>query len=535
MYNNFQQTPTFENDECLTKGLCSVNPTLNSIQEIIMLHIKQLAFYILKLKELGGENAAIKELIISSLYNVVTNAEYNQEEFHTLIVKMDQNISQSKAVYENFCQKNNIPAEAIKTYFKHGKNFDLTDAIIKGEKYFLKKINSFTPQQKSLFDIMLFLVKSVTIKIVEAQRLGMDYDEAYYTILNMLNAMNFADFSEENAKREISNFLHAYYKILKEVFYTQVKTYGELSPTTVSFSTVAGKAILVSGSDYKQLENVLKATEGTGINVYTHGIEMLMAHAFPKLKGFKNLRGHFGASLDSAMIDFASFPGAILMTKGTLQKIEYLYRGRLFTLDPISPMGVVRIKDNDFTPLIKSALDAKGFIKNQQKPSAQVGFSIKDIEEKIETVLNKLIKKGIKHLYILGLLNLYTPNKQYFEKFLKLLPKDCYAFSLAYKENRENVMYFDSLYDYSLIYLILKQIKQKVSLSEMDISIFLTRCDKHTISNLLYLKEIGIKNVYMCKCSPTLINPTLVKALQETFGIKEITDAQRDLEATLAE
>lgn len=535
MYNNFQQAPAFENDECLTKGLCSINPTLTSIQEIVMLHIKQLAFYILKLKELGGENTAIKELIISSLFNIVTNAEYNQEEFHTLITKMDQNIAQSKILYESCCKKSNITTEEIKTYFKHGKRFDLTDAIIKGEKYFLKKINSFTTQQKSLFDIMLFLVKSVTIKIVEAQRLGMDYDEAYYAILTMLNAMNFAEFSEENAKQEISKFLHAYYKILKEIFYTQIKIYGEISPSTVSFSTVVGKAILVSGSDYKKLETVLKATEGTEINVYTHGMEMLMAHAFPKLRAYKNLKGHFGASLDSAMIDFASFPGAILMTKGTLQKIEYLYRGRLFTTDPIAPMGVVKIKENDFTPLIKSALEARGFTKTQQKPPAQVGFKIKDVEEKIEIVLNKLIKKGIKHLYILGLLNLYTPNKQYFEKFLKLLPKDCYALSLSYKENRENVLYFDSLYDYSIIYLILKQIREKIALKEIDISIFLTRCDKHTISNLLYLKEIGIKNVYMCKCSPTLINPAIVKTLQETFNIKEITDAKTDLEATLAE
>jgi len=533
MYNNFQQALPLESDECLTKGICSVNPTLTSIQEIIMLHIKQLAFYLLKLKDLGGTNTPIKELIVATLFNIVANAEYNQEEFHTLVEKMDQNIAQSKALYEECCQKSNISTESIKTYFRHGKNFDLTDAIIKGEKYFLKKINSFTTQQKALFDIMLFLVKSVAIKMVEAQKLEIDYDDAYYGVLSLLNAMNLTDFSEENAKKEISKFLHTYYKIIKDVFYAQNEIYGNISLANVSLSITPGKAILVSGSDYKKLENVLKATEGTEINIYTHGMEMLMAHAFPKLKAYKNLKGHFGTGLDSAMIDFATFPGAILMTKGTLQKVEYLYRGRLFTLDPIAPMGVIKIKDNDFTPLIKSALDAKGFTKAQAKPPAKVGFSIKEIEEKISTVIDKLVKKKIKHLYILGLLNLYAPNKQYFEKFINLLPKDCYAISLAYKEERENVLYFDSLFDYSLLYIMLRIIKDKISLEQMDISVFLTRCDKHTISNLLYLKEIGIKNVYMCKCSPTLINPMLVETLQDTFGIKEITDAQKDLEETL--
>ena len=97
----------------------------------------------------------------------------------------------------------------------------------------------------------------------------------------------------------------------------------------------------------------------------------------------------------------------------------------------------------------------------------------------------------------------------------------------------ENIFYIDSFCDYSLIYQILKLIQDKKPLKELNISAFITKCDKHTISNLLYLKSNGIKNVYMCKCPPSLVNPALMGTLQEMFEIKEISDPQKDIEDTL--
>ncbi|MFA7658664.1 MAG: hypothetical protein WCY19_04460 [Candidatus Gastranaerophilaceae bacterium] len=532
MYNDYQTLP-YETDECLSRGICSVNSTLTSIQEIILLYIKEMAFYLLKLKDFGITNEEIKSTIIYALFNLVTGTEYNQEQFHETISKLYSNISQSKVLYENFCKEKKVDIQSVKTYFKHSKNFNLTDAIKKGERYFLKKSSNFTSRQKDLFDITLFLVKSAAVKMFEAQRLGADYDDEYYATLSMMNSMNFNEFSEEKAQEEIKKYIYAYYKIVRDVFYAQVKLYGDVTPVEVSFSTVPGKAILVSGSDYKKLENVLKATEGTEISVYTHGMEMLMAHSLPKMRSHPNLRGHFGTSMDSSVADFSTFPGAILMTKGTLQKIEYLYRGRLFTLDPIPPMGVIKIKDDNYEPLIKSAFDAKGFSKATLKPSAKVGFSEEEINKKVDEIMDKVINNEIRHLYIIGMLNFPNVHSQYFDKFFELMPKDCYAISLSHKKSGANIFYLDFLSDYWLIYKILKRINEKIPFNKIDMTIFLTRCDKHTIANLLYLKEVGVKNVYMCKCPPSLVNPALIKTLQEIYGIKEFSDPQKDIEDTL--
>lgn len=534
MYHEYQTIP-HESDECLTRGICPVNPTLSFLQEVLLLYVKELAFYILKLKDFGVTNEAIKNTIMYVIFNVITNAEYNQEQFQEIISKLDEDIEQSKTLYENFCEKHQEGVQFVKPYFKRGKKFNITDAIKKGEKYFLKKTSSFTPTQKDLFDIMLFLVKSIGLKIIEAQRLDKEHDEAYYTIISILNVMNLniGEFSEQQAKEEIERAVEFYYRVVKQVFASQIELYGELEPVDVSFSTEIGKAILVSGSDFKKLELVLKATENTGVGVYTHGLEMLMAHAFPRFRSYPNLKGHFGAGLDTSLIDFATFPGAILMTRASTQRVEYLYRGRLYTLDPIAPQGVVKIKDMDFEPLIKSALDSKGFVSAQHKPPIKVGFSEKEVMKKIDEILEKVVKKEIKHLYIVGLLNYPTFNRQYFDNFFELIPEDCYSIALCCHESSENIFHLDAFYDYSLIYQIINELDGKIDLSSLNMSVFLTKCDKHTISNLLYLKNIGIKNVYTCKCPPSLINPTLIETLKDKFGIREISDPASDIKQTL--
>jgi hydroxylamine reductase len=531
--NNMQQS---ECDECLTKGICSVNPTLTSLQEVILLYLKELSFYILKLKDYGVTNDVIKERVIYALYNIVTDVEYNQEQFHEIISQLYDFIMQSKTLYEKYCLEHDIEIITTKSYFKYSKKFELTDAIKKGEKYFLKKSMTFDQTKKSLFDIMLFLCKSMVIKMVELERLGNDNSHAYYATLELLDALRPGVFSVDLAQEKIKSTIGAYYEIARALHSSHLELYGELEQVEVSFTPLVGKAILVSGSDYKKLENVLKAVENTEINVYTHGVEMLMAHAFPKFNSHPRLKGHFGAGLDSSLIDFASFPGAILMTKGTLQKVEYLYRGRLFTLDPVAPSGVIKIKEGDYSPLIKSALDAKGFVHPQTRPKMKVGYKEEDITKKVNEILDKLEKGEIRHLYIVGLMNL--PNltyKAYFEKLFSIMPKDCYVLSLCCPISTENVYHLDSFFDDSLLYKILRGLAREKHISELPLTVFLTKCDKHTISNLLYLNEIGVKHLYMSKCPPFLINPLTIETLQNMFSVKEIKDPKFDLEETLIE
>ena len=138
-------------------------------------------------------------------------------------------------------------------------------------------------------------------------------------------------------------------------------TYGHPGPHAVRITPVKGKCILVSGHDLKDLDELLKQTEGKGINVYTHG-EMLPCHAYPELKKYKHLVGNYGGAWQDQKREFDAFPGAILMTTNCIQKPKEDYKGRIFTTGLVAWPGVTHIgEDKDFTPVIEAALAAPGF------------------------------------------------------------------------------------------------------------------------------------------------------------------------------
>lgn len=532
-YNYYQHTP-YERDEFISKEIYSITPVKSSLQEVILIYLKELAYYVLKLKELGANNEIIKENIIEAILGIVTNVDYNQAQFQRVITILATDLTQAKTLYANLCKNKNIESKFLKTYFKTGRNFNIAEIIRKGERYFIKRNIKYTCDQKNLFDIMFFLVKNMCIRITQIKSYKKDYDKAYSSILTLLNAMNFDNIEIKDAKSIIEICTAEYHDLVKKLSDAQEEAHGKRESVYISFAPRNGKAILVSGVDMTQLEAILEATKNRGIDVYTHGITMLMAHTLSKFRKYKNLVGHFGRGSENSLFDFAAFPGAILTTRYLFQRIEYLYRGRLFTTDPLAPKGVVKLKGNDFEPLIESALQSKGFTKKQQEVIQRVGFRQKEMEEKVHEIIDKMDKNEIRHLYIIGLLKLENGYKEYFNKFLKLLPKDCYALSLAYDKNEENILHVDSFYDYLFIFRLLEEIHKRIPLHQLKISIFITKCDEYTITNIINFINMGIRDIYLCKCIPTLINPALALTLRKTFGLKEFSTPEKDLEQTLA-
>lgn len=532
-YNYYQATP-YEFDEFVSNGTFSANPTLSSLQEVILIYLRELAFYLIKLKDFGAENNVIKEIIIEAISGIVTNVDYNAKQFQKLVETLAQSLSQAKFLYSSLCEKNKLQAKYLKSYFNFSKSFDIMDVIKRGERYFIKRNIDYTSDQKNLFDVMLSLIKNICIRIVQIKSYHKDYDKAYNSILVMLNSMNIPDIGLSEAKAIIESGTEEYQNLFNQLFAAQEEVFGERESVCISFAPRNGKAILVSGIDMTQLEAILDATINRGVDVYTHGVTMLMAHTLAKFRTYPNLVGHFGKGSDNSLFDFAAFPGAILTTRYLFQKVEYLYKGRLFTTDAFAPSGVIKIKNNDFEPLIQAALASKGFTKKQREIIQRVGFRQKELEERVFDVIGKMERNEIRHLYILGLLNSHDAYRGYFDKFLALMPKDCYALSLAHEKNEENILHVDSFYDYLFINKVLEKINEKIPLKELNISIFITKCDQYTIANVINFRNMGIKNIYLCKCVPTLVNPALISTMRRTFGIEEISQPETDLEKTLA-
>lgn len=533
MYYNYYKHAPYENDELIAKEIYTTSPTLSYLQEIILIYLKESAYYLLKLKEFGAQNEVIKQNILEAISGMIANIDYNKPQFQKLITVLSSDLNQVKTMYSTLCQKNNVEPKFLKTYLKYIKKFDLTTVMKNGEKYFIKKNATYTLDQKNLFDVMLFLIKNICVRIIQIKEYKKDYEDSYNTILILLNAMNFESAKTHNAKQIIATCSTKYQNLVKELVDAQEEAHGPRELVNIAFAPRNGKAILVSGIDMKQLESVLEATKDRGIDVYTHGVTMLMAHTLSKFKQYPHLVGHFGKGSESSLFDFAAFPGAILTTRYLFQTLEYLCRGRLFTTDAYAPSGTVKISDNNFEPLILAALASKGFTKKQQEVIKMVGYRQKELEESVQKIMKKMENNEIKHLYIIGLLNWENGYKGYFDKFFKLMPKDCYALSLAYNKSEENILHIDSFYDYLFIYEFLEKTNEIKPLTELDISIFITKCDQYTITNIINFKNMGIKNIYLGKCIPTLINPALSSTLRKIFEVKEFSTPENDLVETL--
>lgn len=534
MTNSYQTDAQIKYDEFIAQGIFSINPAVSSLQEIILIYLKELAYYLLKLKDFGATNDIIKDSVIEAISGMIANVDYNQVQFQKIITILANNLNQAKLLYKKLCAENKQEEEFLKVDFKHPKEIDINEIIKRGERCYIKRNMYCSPEQKNLFDIIVVLIKRICMKIIQIKSYNKDYEKAYETILILLNTFNFEDISTEEIKSIIQKADLEYYNLLKTLYEVQEAVYGPRESVYIPFSPRAGKAILVSGIDMTQLEAVLNATKNKGVDVYTHGRTMLMAHTLSKFREYPHLVGHFGKDEDNSLFDFAAFPGAILMTRYLFQKVQYLYKGRLFTTDNYAPAGIVKIKDNNFEPLIKAALCAKGFTKKQQEVIERVGFRRKVLEDLAVSLTEKMEKNEIRHLFFIGVMRHGDQYKDYFNKFFELLPKDCYAISLSAEKNEENVLHVDSFYDHLLIYQVLQQFNEIKPINQLNITIYITKCDQYTITNIINFINMGVKNIYMCNCIPTIINPAMADTIKKIFGIKSFSTPEHDLEEILS-
>lgn len=527
-YNN-------DSDQCHLDGSCSPSPTLSFLHEFIISYHKELAFYLLKLKQLGINNEQIKEDIINILSGIIVNVEYSEEQFFSIITKLYSYLLQARELYISVCKRNDLETELLPSKLKLPQTLSFSDAIARGQKIFKKKFDNLTPEHLTLFELVLNILKSLCVHLVELKSLEIDDDPTYEAILKLLSLGNFHDLFEERSAQELlDEFVELDHKLLMKLYDIKVEKYGSIVPTKVPLATRPNKAILVSGSNLRELELILEATKDRNIDIYTHG-HMITAHAYPLLKKYPHLVGNYGKEIDTYLLDFAAFPGAIFMTRHAFKSVKNLYRSRVFTTDVIAPKGVILIKNNDFEPLIESALSAKGFNSSTDEGFININLDEKKILAKVNDFAEKIEKGEVKNVFAIGISNQTKSQREYFEKFLNLLNDDSFVLSFSYTNNQKNVVLVETDYGFPILFKAIETLTQKIKMSDLNLSFLSTRCEIHTLSCVIYLKFLGIKNVYFNDCSPAMLNPSSLKGFRKMFDLKEYTTPEADLRDMLKE
>jgi len=328
--------------------------------------------------------------------------------------------------------------------------------------------------------------------------------------------------------------------------------FGHPEPTQVSLGHKAGKAILVTGHDIKDLEDLLIQTEGKGINIYTHG-EMLPCNGYPELKKYSHLVGHFGTAWQNQKEELPDFPGAILFTTNCIQNPASSYKDRVFTTGLVAWPGTTHVENGEFGPVIEKALQMPGYSDDEERGSVWVGYARNTVLQKhqmgsvIDTLVDYIKSKTIRHFFLVGGCDGAKSGRNYYTEFVEKAPEDTAILTLACGKFR----FFDKdlgaiegvprLLDvgqcndaYSAI-VVAKALGEalEVEINDLPLSLVLSWYEQKAVAILLTLFHVGFKDILLGPSMPAFLTPNCIKVLVDNFNIQPISTPEKDIETCL--
>ncbi len=514
-------------NECTSRGVCSLSPNIAALQELMFLFIKHAAFYIAKLEKSGRYNFSVNKEIIECIASLGYVTEISENYLYDIVLKMYSILTLSKNEYFLFCKNNNIKKEELLLDFEFSYQTPVSKAIAFGERIFLDNYNKISLTKRSMIDIFYTVLKNICINVCNISDFKTYSHRAESHIIKSINDLNKPDLSEKDIKSAFEYLSFLDYELQLDMHDCLIKSFGNISEVEVSCSSRKGKAILVSGSNLFDLLNVLEETKHKNIDVYTHSA-LLIAHSFERFKQYPNLVGHYGDTTDTSILDYATFPGAILLTKNSRTNTEYLYRGRLFSKDYISHKGVINIDDNNYSQLVSTAIASKGFSRGKIKPSKTIGYDEEKIVQIFSEIKEKLLSGKIKRVYIVGIDPYSDEQKEYYDEFFNLLNNDEFAISFSRTNSKKNVLNLNIGNYIPLAADIVHKFFTDYEINS-KIIFFFTICNITTISHIITLLNKGLMNIFMSKCSPRVINPSVFREFIDIYGIKITTNPSSDL------
>lgn len=329
----------------------------------------------------------------------------------------------------------------------------------------------------------------------------------------------------------------------------ETDAYGHPQPTNVNVRPLAGKAILISGHDLKDLQMLLEQTADTGINIYTHG-EMLPAHGYPELKKFPHLAGNYGSGWQNQQVEFAKFPGPVVMTSNCIIDPNVgNYGDRIWTRSIVGWPGVQHLEGENFAPVIAQALQLPGFRYSEIEQEITVGFGRQTLLGAADTMIDLVAAKKLRHIFLIGGCDGSRGERSYFTDLARSVPQDCLIMTLACGKYRFNKLDFGSIEGlprlldvgqcndaYSAIILAVNLAeKLGCSVNDLPLSLVLSWFEQKAIVILLTLLSLGVKNIATGPTAPAFLTDNLLAILNEKFGLRAITSVEQDLKTMLPE
>lgn len=540
----YQCEQTVGGKGCTKIGVCGKIPEIAALQDLLIYQLKGISCYakvLLDNKEKIDKD--IVSFIENSLFTTLTNVNFDGD-VHENMLRKSQEIKQRLREKIKEPLVNNEYAEYN---LSETRSQMLEDAKRAGIMF----DESLNPDIRSLRMTILYGLKGISAYGHQARELGYynnQVDEFYFRALSTITD---DDISLENLITLTLKTGDMSVAVMQKLDEANTTIYKNPEPHKVNVKIKKGPFIIVSGHDLKDLEMLLKQTEGKGINIYTHG-EMIPCHGYPELNKYTHLVGNFGGAWQDQQKEFDSIPGCILMTTNCLMKPRDSYKDRIFTTSVVGWDGVKYIGKNkdgekDFSEIINKALELGGFEESEEPYEILVGFGHNATLSNAPAIVDAVKSGKIKHFFLIGGCDGARPGRNYYTEFAKQVPKDCIILTLAcgkYRFNKLNfgeVAGFPRLLDvgqcndaYSAVRIALALADAfDTDVNSLPLSIILSWYEQKAVADLLALLSLDIKNIYLGPSLPAFISPNVLQYLVDTFNLIPISTPEKDLAACL--
>ncbi|MGD8992474.1 MAG: hydroxylamine reductase [Desulfobacterales bacterium] len=538
----YQCEQTAKGEGCTKIGVCGKQPDVAALQDLLNYIVKGLSQVAVEGRKVGINDQKLNQFTSKAIFSTLTNVDFDPDRFVDLI---------NEAVEKRDALKEKVKAAGGQTDFDKGpstfKPASTTAALVaQGEKVGIKSDADINADILSLRELLIYGIRGMAAYADHAAVLGKEDDSVYAFMQEGMASTLKKDLSVDDYIGLVMKCGEVNLNTMALLDAANTGTYGHPVPTAVPLGAKAGKAILLSGHDLKDLELILKQTKGKGINIYTHG-EMLPCHGYPELKKYPHFYGHYGTAWQNQAKEFDAFPGAILMTTNCIQKPKDSYKDHIFTTGLVGWPGVRHIADKDFTPLIEKALELPGFTEDQKGNQVMVGFARNAVMGVADQVIEAVKNRAIRHFFLVGGCDGAKPGRDYYTKFVEQIPDDCVVLTLAcgkfrfFDKDLGDIGGIPRLLDVGQCNDAYSAIKIASALADafecevndLPLSMILSWYEQKACVILLTLLYLGIRDIRLGPSLPAFVSPNVLNVLVDKFNIMPIKTPEEDLQSIL--
>jgi len=538
----FQCEQTSKGEGCTKIGVCGKTPDTAALQDLLIYAVKGLAVVAQAGVKAGVRDKAVDKFACEAIFSTLTNVDFDPDRFVALI-KQCVSLRDGLAAKVKAAGGQVDTGKAALTFTPQATREGM---VAQGEKVGVPTGPAVNVDVRSLQELLVYGVKGLAAYADHARILGQEdpaiYDFIYEALAATLNDGLGADDLVGLALKCGEVNLRA----MELLDAGNTGTYGHPVPTKVPLGAKKGKAILVSGHDLKDLEDILKQTAGKGINVYTHG-EMLPCHGYPGLKQYAHFYGHYGTAWQNQAKEFAAFPGAILMTTNCIQKPAESYKDNIFTTGLVGWPGVRHIADKNFAPVIEKALAMPGFAQDSPGKEVMVGFGRNAVLGVAGQVIEAVKSKAIRHFFLVGGCDGAKSGRNYYTELVEKIPSDCVVLTLAcgkfrfFDKDLGDIGGIPRLLDigqcndaYSAVQIAVALAGAfECGVNDLPLSMILSWYEQKACVILRSLLHLGIRDIRLGPSLPAFVSPNVLDVLVKNFNIMPIGTPDEDLKAIL--